>query len=471
MIPAFALSLSKWIGITTTSNSLRRLCYYCAIASVAIFFCACQASTSKSVNGSKDSTTVLNLPAPSPISKADSIRIHNACAGWYDTALNINGFNGGMIVAYKGNIVFERYNGTIHLPGKDTITASTPMQVASTSKTFTAMGVLKLWQDGKLSIDDEYSKYFPEFNYPGVTIRSLLNHRSGLPNYIYFMENLGWDKTKFVTNEDVLNYLITRKADLENVATPDTHFSYSNTNYALLALLIEKVSGKKLPAFLKETFFLPLQMNNTFVYGLADTAKMTPSYDWRERIMPLNFLDPVYGDKNVYTTPHDLLQWDRGLNSGLIFKPETLQQAYAPYSNEKAGTKNYGLGWRMTLYPEGKKIIFHNGWWHGCNAAFIRLLQDSATIILISNKFNRAVYHSKVLANIFGEYYNTGEEEEAENAKSTDSSGFTRVDNHTLINSGSFSVKKKIHIPTPNKRSAAVKSPHKKTARSKKRRR
>ena len=426
MIPAIVLSLSKYRSIVAkftpiSGQYIRQRSWYWAIASSLIFFSACRSSATKEKNVSKDSTVLIALPAPSHISKSDSIRIYNACAGWYDTALNTNGFNGGMIVAYKGNIVFERYNGTIHLPGKDIITANTPMQVASTSKTFTAMAVLKLWQDGKLSIDDEYSKYFPEFNYPGITIRSLLNHRSGLPNYLYFMETLGWDKTKYVSNEDVLNYLITRKADLENVATPDTHFSYSNTNYALLGLLIEKISGKKLPEFLKETFFTPLQMTHTFVATLADSAKTNPSYDWKDRIMPYNFLDPVYGDKNVYTTPRDLLQWDRALTSGLIFKPETMQQAYAPYSNEKAGSRNYGLGWRMTIYPDGRKIIYHNGWWHGCNAAFIRLIQDSATIILISNKFNRSVYRSKVLANIFAEYYYTDEEEESEAGKSIDS--------------------------------------------------
>ena len=423
MIPAFVRCGPRlaWHSLFRQQSGFgKRYCCW-VIASVLICFTACQNSDPKQKNKAADSTALIELPALLSISKTDSLRINNACASWYDTALNVNGFNGGMIVAYKGNIVFERYNGTVHLPGTDKITANTPMQVASTSKTFTAMAVLKLWQDGKLSIDDEYSKYFPEFNYPGVTIRSLLNHRSGLPNYLYFMENLGWDKTKFVSNEDVLNYLITRKAELENLAPPDTHFSYSNTNYALLALLVEKISGKKLPQFLKETFFAPLQMTNTFVASRADSAKMNPSYDWKERIMSYNFLDPVYGDKNVYTTPRDLLQWDRALNSGLIFKPGTLEQAYAPYSNEKAGSRNYGLGWRTTLCPDGKKIIYHNGWWHGCNAAFIRLLQDSATIIVISNKFNRAVYRSKVLANIFGEYYSTEEEEEGDSGKLIDS--------------------------------------------------
>ncbi len=429
MIPAFVGSKSKYQRISVGLHHIRRQCCYWAIAFAIIFLSACNSSNTKAKKSNKDSAALYDLPAPSFVSKADSARINNACEAWYDTALNKNGFNGGMIVAYKGKIIFEKYRGTIHIPGRDTITANTPMQIASTSKTFTAMAVLKLWQDGKLSIDDEYSKYFPEFNYPGVTIRTLLNHRSGLPNYIYFMENLGWDKTKFVTNEDVLNYLVTRQGDLENVASPNTHFSYSNTNYALLALLIEKITGKKLPEYLQQTFFTPLQMTNTHVYTLADSTKMNPSYDWKERIMPLNFLDPVYGDKNVYTTPRDLLLWDRALTSSLIFKPETLEQAYAPYSNEKAGTKNYGLGWRMNLYPDGKKIIFHNGWWHGCNAAFIRLLQDSATIILIANKFNRVVYHSKALANIFSPYYNTEEEEETENAKTPDIDTTSKITN------------------------------------------
>jgi len=378
---------------------------------------ACRSSGKKNNPDDLDSPAVYELPAPQPLSLPETERIRNACELWYDSALKQKGFNGGMIVAKNGNIVFEKYEGTIHQPGKDSITANTPMQIASTSKTFTAMAVLKLWEKGKLSLDDEFSKYFPAFNYPGVTIRSLLNHRSGLPNYIYFMENLGWDKSHFVTNADVLDYLVTRKAQLENIAPPDTHFSYSNTNYALLALLVEKISGQKFPQFIKKIFFDPLQMKNSYVYGLADTAAFKPSYDWKGRIMPLNFLDPVYGDKNVYTTPRDLLLWDRGLSSGLLFSAETLRQAYSPYSNEKPGIKNYGLGWRMNIYPDGKKIIFHNGWWHGSNATFIRLLHDSATIILIGNKFTRAIYRAKILANIFGDYYTTEEEDETENAK------------------------------------------------------
>ena len=377
-----------------------------------LFFAACNSPHNPDKTPITDSIQLLVLPKPGKITAQEAAGIKSACQIWYDTVLLQKGFNGGMLVAKDGNIVFEKYCGTSHLPGNDSITENTPLHIASISKTFTAMAVLKLWQDGKLNIDDAFSKYFPAFNYPGITIRCLLSHRSGLPNYNYFMETLGWDKSFFVKNEDVMNCLITRKAELPDVLMPDTHFSYCNTNYALLALLIEKVTGLKYAAYLNKCFFIPLQMKNTYVFTLADTLKAIPSYNWRGVPETFNFLDQVYGDKNIYTTPRDLLTWDRALSSGLIFKEETLNQAYAPYSNEKRGLRNYGLGWRMNIFPDGNKIIYHNGWWHGSNAAFIRLLKEKATIIVIGNKFTRSIYHAKILSSIFGNYYLPVDEEE-----------------------------------------------------------
>ena len=365
----------------------------------------------------EDSLIVLKLPAANPVSATDSARIAIACKHWYDTVLKQKGFNGGIIVAQNGAIIFEQYNGTGHLPGTDTITQNTALHIASISKTFTAMAVLKLQQDGKINIDDAFSKYFPAFNYPDITIRSLLSHRSGLPNYNYFMESLGWDKSRYVTNEDVLNYLITRKAELKDISAPNTHFTYCNTNYALLALLIEKTSGLKYAAYIKQQFFIPLQMKNSYVFTLADTLKAIPSYNWRGTPENFNFLDAVYGDKNIYTTPGDLLTWDRALYSNLIFTNETLEQAYAPYSNERPGMRNYGLGWRMNIFPEGNKIIYHNGWWHGSNATFIRLIKEKATIIVIGNKFTRTIYHAKKLTSLFGNYYSAVDEEETNSLK------------------------------------------------------
>ncbi len=408
---------SKRSVIDVVTNSIYSI-VYCGILSMALLIESCNSAAHKNLPPAKDSVVSLLSPKPIPLSDAEMLQLYNGCKEWYDHALKSSGFNGGIVVAKKGNIIFEGYNGNAHLNRHDAIDSITSFHIASVSKTFTAMSVLKLWQDGKLNIDDEYSKYFPTFNYPGVTIRSLLSHRSGLPNYLYFMETLGWDKKTLIKNQDVLDYLITRKAELTNIATPNTHFTYCNTNYALLALLVEKTSGTNFPNYLQQTFFIPLQMKHTFLFNSLDTSKVNPSYDWRGRLIPLNFLDGVYGDKNIYTTPRDLLKWDRALTGGKIFTPQTLEQAYAPYSNEKRGVKNYGLGWRMNIFPNGKKTIYHNGWWHGSNAAFLRLLPDSVTIIIIGNKYNRNIYHAKELANLFGDYNGAGsEEDETENSK------------------------------------------------------
>ncbi|MEJ7627873.1 MAG: serine hydrolase domain-containing protein [Ferruginibacter sp.] len=370
-----------------------------------LLFCiSCNSGTKPKTVTTTDSVIIL-LPKPVPLSESEKQRLSYNCRLWYDSVLKNTSFNGGILVAKNGNIIFEEYKGMKHPGLHDSINATTPMHIASVSKTFTAMAVLKLAEDGKLNITDLFSKYFPQFNYEGVTIKTLLNHRSGLPNYLYFMEDLGWDKSHYITNTDVLAYLVQRKSELKNIGTPDRKFSYCNTNYVLLALLIEKISGLSFSDYLSKTFFEPLRMRNTFVFSLADTASITHSYDWRGNKIEINFLDQAYGDKNLYSTPRDLLIWDRALTRHLLLKKETIEPAYTPYSNERPGIKNYGLGWRMNVYPTGKKIIFHNGWWHGSNAVFIRLLDDDATIIVLGNRYTRAIYKASHLANIFSHYF------------------------------------------------------------------
>jgi CubicO group peptidase (beta-lactamase class C family) len=336
----------------------------------------------------------------------------SACLAWYDSVLGNGVFNGGMLVAKGGNIVFERYKGYEPFDKKDIVNANTSFHIASVSKTFTAMAVLTLKEEGKLQLNDLFSKYFPAFDFPGVTIQTLLNHRSGIPNYQYFMEKLNWPDTLMMRNQDVLDYLILHKTSIEDIGIADRHFSYSNTNYVLLALLIEKITGTSYPSYLQETFFGPLQMQHSFVYTRADSARASLNYDWRGVTIKNNYMDEVYGDKNIYSTPRDLLIWHRALSSNLLFTEATLQEAYAPYSNEKPGVKNYGLGWRMNSYPNGKKVIFHNGWWHGNNASFIRLQDEDATIIVLGNRFTYKVYKAYQLVNSFGDYFTVSEDVE-----------------------------------------------------------
>lgn len=370
---------------------------YFILVFFSILINACNSGSAiKPVN--KDSSIYV-APIPGNIPKSEFDRYHNAVQDFYNKDLIARGFNGAILVAKKGRVIFEDYHGYFNLRKKDSLTARSAFHLASVSKTFTAMAVLKLAELGKLNLTDDMKKYFPEFPYDNVTVKLLLSHRSSLPNYIYFMQKLGWNPKQYCSNEDVLTYLEKFKPPLQG--TPGTHFTYCNTNYALLALIIEKASGKGYPNFLKEYFFTPLNMKDTYVFTMADSARAMPSYDWRGRQEGFTFLDTGFGDKNIYSTPEDLLKWDQALYTNQIFKPSTLNDAYTPYSNEKPGIRNYGYGWRMNVYPDGRKIIYHNGWWHGNNTVFIRMIEDSVTIIILGNKYNRAIYDAKKMAAIF----------------------------------------------------------------------
>jgi CubicO group peptidase (beta-lactamase class C family) len=370
---------------------------------------ACNSSSNGETNKEIDTALKVIPPPSSPLSKAEMVGYERVAEAFYEKALDHPSFNGSFLVAKHGQIVFERYHGFFDLKKKkDSLTPNSAFHIASISKTFTGMAILKLWEEGKLQLSDDLSKYFPNFPYQGVTIKMLLNHRSGLPNYVHYLEKYKWDTKQFITNEGVLQSLYTYKPPLQfNVGK---RFSYCNTNYALLALIIEKVSGQPYAKFLENTFFKPLGMSDTYVFSMADTGRAMPSYEYNGRRFPLEYLDIVYGDKNIYSTARDLLKWDQALYPSTgFFKPATLDSAYTPYSFEKPGIKNYGLAWRMFVYPNGKKIIYHNGWWHGNNTVLTRLMQDDATIIVLGNRRNNNIYHVKPLFEAFSHY--NGDEE------------------------------------------------------------
>lgn len=320
---------------------------------------------------------------------------------WIKTNFGANVFTGGYLISWKGKPIVEDYQGFSDYSRKNKITENTPIHIASISKTFTAMAVLKLASENKIEIDSALSYYFPRFNYPDITVKLLLNHRSGLPKYEYFLEKLNWPKNIFVKNNDILNTLIDKKLEIDDIQKPNTHFKYCNTNYVLLALLIEKVTGKNYPEFMQTEIFTPFGMKNSFVYTDKDSARITPSFEVNGSPFAFNHLDKVYGDKNIFSTPRDLLIWDEGLKRSDFLNLSMLEMAYTSYSNEEVGIRNYGLGWRIMKLPNERKLIYHNGWWHGNNAVFLRLLDQDATIIVLGNQYNRGIYKAKEMLSIF----------------------------------------------------------------------
>lgn len=349
-------------------------------------------------------------PTPQKLGKEEFRNYYRQLSSFLDTALLRQNFNGGILIAKDGEIIYEKYTGKTDLRKKDSITSSTAMHIASTSKTFTATAILRMVQEGKLSLDDSLQKFFPGFPYSRITVKMLLNHRSGLPNYLYFMSNNKWGiqpngkwNHQYATNQNVLRMMYDKRPD--PTGTPGARFNYSNTNYVLLAMIVEKISGISFPAYMRQKFFEPLQMKDTYVFTLKDTLTATPSFTNNGIYWDYDFLDATYGDKNVYTTPQDLLKWDQALYTDQLIEKPLLDSAFAPYSFEKPSIHNYGLGWRLQLLPNGKKVVYHFGKWHGSNAAFARLIDEKATIIILGNRFSKTIYGAAHLCyDIFGDY-------------------------------------------------------------------
>lgn len=316
-----------------------------------------------------------------------------------------NTMNGSFLVARNGQIIFERYNGYANKNKGTKITVNTPVHIASVSKVLTATAVLKLVNAGKIDLDQKVNTILKTFPYESCTIRMLLSHRSGMRNYAYFTDRdkSVWDRHNRLTNKDILEILATKNIALESPV--GTRFAYCNTNYAMLALIIEKITGLSYKEAMNQMIFKPLNMTNTYVFDNEnDREKIVPSYKGNNVEIGFDYLDCVYGDKNIFSTARDLLKFDRARNSPDFLKPALLKEVYTGYSNERKGEKNYGLGIRMINWETGQNFYFHNGWWHGNTSSYIPLMKEQVTIIALSNKMTRKTYAIRKLAPIFGDY-------------------------------------------------------------------
>ena len=322
---------------------------------------------------------------------------------YYQKVWEQGDLSGGLLVAKGDKIIFEKYRGFGRENMQMPIDENTPLHVASVSKTMTAMAVLKLVEAGKLKMEDDLTKFFPKFPYKDITVFSLLSQRSGLPKYEHFDQGIKPApeelKKEFLTNQDVLDMLIKYKPELARVS--NTGFMYCNTNFALLALIVEKVTATPFPEAMQEIVFKPLKMNHTFIFQKKDIPTASQSFYSGYRLYPLANLDLIYGDKNVYTTPRDLLNFSIALYSKDFLKPDLQSKIFEPYSNEKKGINNYGLGFRMKEFDNGEKLTYHNGWWHGTNSVFAHLLKSKVTIVAIGNKYSQRVYSALSLSGLF----------------------------------------------------------------------
>lgn len=307
-------------------------------------------------------------------------------------------FNGNVLIADKGTIVFETCYGFADIDSKRYLNPQTKFELASLSKQFTAMGIVLLEKMGKLNYDDPISKFIPELHfYTSITIRNLLNHTGGIIDYETLLEEK-WDKSKFATNRDIVNILATYKPDV-NFNAGD-QFEYSNTGYALLGYIIEHVSKMSYGQFLKENIFSPLQMENTFVYQSRYKPQTIDNYalgyiadSLGTIVLPNSFgkeyytyyLDGIVGDGMVNSTLEDLLKWDRALYTDKLIDEKDKELIFNSIKTKDGNDTYYGFGWGVTVSKKYGKIVSHAGNWAGYTTYIERHLENDKTIILLQN--------------------------------------------------------------------------------------
>ncbi len=296
-----------------------------------------------------------------------------------------------VIVLKQGQPLLLKGYGLADIATKAPITPDSVFDLASVSKQFTSMAVMQLAERGKLNYDDDVRKWIHELPIfdaaKPIRVRDLLNQSSGLPDYLALYK--GGDAAFAKLRNADLPALFQEKKLYFPVGTK---FDYSNSNYALLALLVERVSGKTFATWMRESVFQPLSMNDTRVMDDPNIAipNRTNGYDrpfWRKSFDVSRKDGPVCGDGNVFTTVKDLAKWDAGLSANKLVRADTLNLAFTPAAVPDYHTgkpSKYGFGW-VVEEKDGKKMVWHNGGWAGTRTTIYRWLSDGMTIVVLCN--------------------------------------------------------------------------------------
>ena len=297
-------------------------------------------------------------------------------------------FNGNILFAEKGQIIAHKSYGMAHFRNKEELTEEHSFQLASVSKTITAIATLQLVEEGILNLNDSIQQFFPNFPYIGMDIHQLLSHRTGMSQYTHFCDrpdSIWPDKTKTISNNDVLE-IMEQIVPLQNYP-PNKRYYYCNTNYLILASIIEKVTDQKFGDYVKANIFIPSGMTNSCIYDRTNKDELIKPVQGYENRIPWEdvYLNGCVGDKNVYSTTGDLLKFDRALNLNLLINDSLKQLAFSPKNKTFKSNQNYGYGFRLKDHKEYGKIVYHTGWWKGFRSYYIKVIEKDQTIIVLNN--------------------------------------------------------------------------------------
>ncbi len=304
-------------------------------------------------------------------------------------------FNGTVMYAEKGKILYNKSFGIANYQTMENIQSNSPFRLASVSKAFTAMSIMILAEKEKLNYGDDIRKYLAEWPYPGMTVRHLLNHTSGVPDYIALLDehwdipNKGTPNRKIATGYDAFDMLVKHQPPAQ--FQPGEKWEYSNSGYVLLALIVENISGKIFDQFLQDHIFGPLEMRQTLLYSpVKDPYIYRRVYGYRlgedgkYAANDEHYVNGMFGDGEVYSVPADLLKWDQALYTEKLVSKKTLEMAFSPTVLNDGSTYDYGFGWGIGEI-DGKRIVEHDGGWVGFRTTLHREIEDNRTLVILTN--------------------------------------------------------------------------------------
>lgn len=317
-------------------------------------------------------------------------------------------YNGSVLAARKGLVIFLQSHGwadiAAHIPNR----ATTNYELASLSKVFTAVAVMQLVQRSYIRLDDPINKYLREFPYNKITVRQLLSHTGGLPDFEIFDKMYQANPDRVFTKEDIIPAL---KEWGPLKLAPGQQWSYSSPGIGLLALIVEKVSHVSFQAYLSKHIFHPAGMVHTYLHNIKDSTRAKPynhpyyfssDYEWSDTV-PRNqqFLHEsggVEGPGLVVSSTVDLFAFTQALFSGkmgcnldTMFTPVKLSDGSLAIAKHYPGQLNFGLGW--FLVPESG-IVLHSGFKPGTNTILVHDLNTDATVILLDNANSPGIVQS-----------------------------------------------------------------------------
>lgn len=319
----------------------------------------------------------------------------------YVSQLNAKGITTGNIMVYdNGEIIYKSSNGLRTINPIDSLDLNSQFRLASVSKQFTAMAIMKLKEAGKLEYDQKVNTILTDFPYDNITVRQLLHHTSGLTDYERLIaENFVKEdstKTYILGNDEIMKafYRVNPELDFQ----PGEKWEYSNTGYLLLASIVEKISGQHFRTFLKEQIIVPVGMTNTtlYKYQIAPDPKMPNRvFGYRTALNQqelvsndYDIVNDVRGDGGIYSTLEDLFKWNMALANHTIISKDYLDEAWSPGTLNNGEKTKYGFGWFLEQDANTPKTVFHSGGWVGFRTFLYNEVETKSGFILLTNNSN-----------------------------------------------------------------------------------